>query len=174
MGRCVGLFESSDRFAMKPKDQLQLKGKNHRGFSLIEVTIATGAIAFAAISILAIIPNGLTAATRSSQSTIAARLAAEVQSEIQQVGLASLPADTTYFDGEGKILPNSAEAVYEVYRHVDDCALPGAAMDNNFKKVIVQVVRNPARQTLLIDENSGLRIIPAYLEERTFQFHVLQ
>jgi uncharacterized protein (TIGR02598 family) len=141
-------------------------------FSLIEVTIAMGVMAFAAIAILGIIPNGLAAATRSSQTTIAARLASEVQSEIQQVGLASFATDTTYFDGDGKILTNNTGAVYDVYRSVEDCTLPGASA-GSFKKVIVQVVKNPAGQTFPVDATTGLRTIPSGMDERTFQFHVL-
>ena len=142
------------------------------GFSLIEVTIAMGVMAFAAIAILGIIPNGLAAATRSSQTTIAARLASEVQSEIQQVGLASFATDTTYFDGDGKILTSTPGAVYYVYRSVEDCLLPGAS-SGSFKKVIVQVVKNPAGQTFPVDATTGLRTIPSGMDERTFQFHVL-
>lgn len=145
------------------------------GFSLIEVTIAMGVMAFAAIAILGIIPNGLTAATRSSQTTIAARLASEVQSEIQQVGFASFSTNatnTTYFDGDGKILTNNTGAVYDVYRSVEDCTLPGASA-GSFKKVIVQVVKNPAGQTFPVDATTGLRTIPSGMDERTFQFHVL-
>ncbi len=145
------------------------------GFSLIEVTIAMGVMAFAAIAILGIIPTGLAAATRSSQTTIAARLASEVQSEIQQVGLASFATDatnTTHFDGDGKILPNNTGAVYDVYRSVEDCSLPGAPTAS-FKKVIVQVVKNPAGQTFPVDATTGLRTIPSGIDERTFQFHVL-
>jgi uncharacterized protein (TIGR02598 family) len=143
------------------------------GFSLIEVTIAMGVMAFAAIAILGIIPNGLTAATRSSQTTIAARLASEVQSEIQQVGLASFSTNETYFDGDGKILANASGAVYYVYRSVQDCSLPGASA-GSFKRVIVQVVKNPAGQTFPVDaNNTGLRTLPSGMDERTFQFHVL-
>jgi uncharacterized protein (TIGR02598 family) len=145
------------------------------GFSLIEVTIAMGVMAFAAIAILGIIPNGLSAATRSSQTTIAARLASEVQSEIQQVGLASFSmnsTNTTHFDGDGKILPNNTGAVYDVYRSVEDCSFPGAPTAS-FKKVIVQVVKNPAGQTFPVDATTGLRTIPSGMDERTFQFHVL-
>ena len=151
---------------------MPLIATNPRAFSLIEVTIAMGVMAFAAIAILGIIPNGLAAATRSSQTTIAARLASEVQSEIQQVGLASFATNTTYFDGDGKILTGTAGAVYYVYRSVEACPLPGAAA-GSFQKVIVQVVKNPAGQTFPVDATTGLRTIPVGLEERTFQFHVL-
>jgi uncharacterized protein (TIGR02598 family) len=142
------------------------------GFSLIEITIAMGVMAFAAIAILGIIPNGLSAAMRSSQTTIAARLASEVQSEIQQVGLASFPTNTTYFDGDGKILASTSGAVYYVYRSVEACSLPGASA-GSFQKVIVQVVKNPAGQTFPVDATTGLRTIPSGTDERTFQFHVL-
>ena len=151
---------------------MPLIATNPRAFSLIEVTIAMGVMAFAAIAILGIIPNGLAAATRSSQTTIAARLASEVQSEIQQVGLAAFPTNETYFDGDGKFLTSTAGAVYYVYRSVEDCTLPGASA-GSFKKVIVQVVKNPAGQTFPVDATTGLRTIPSGMDERTFQFHVL-
>jgi uncharacterized protein (TIGR02598 family) len=160
------------RSGQKRTPYLAGDARGEGGFSLIEVTIAMGVMAFAAIAILGIIPNGLSAATRSSQTTIAARLASEVQSEIQQVGLASFATDTTYFDGDGKILTSTSGAVYYVYRSVEDCLLPGAS-SGSFKKVIVQVVKNPAGQTFLVDATTGLRTIPSGMDERTFQFHVL-
>jgi uncharacterized protein (TIGR02598 family) len=155
---------------IKPRFMNRLKTR--KAFSLVEVTIAMGVMAFAATTILALIPNGLTAASRSSHATVAARLAAEVQSEIQQVGLASFPTDTTYFDADGKILPNSTGAVYDVYRSVEDCTLPGAGAAS-FKKVIVQVVKNPGRLALSADASTGLVTLPPGMDERTFQFHVL-
>jgi len=162
------LFGRSGTKIPNPHGRALRKG----GFSLVEVTIAMGVMAFAAIAILGIIPNGLAAATRSSQTTIAARLASEVQSEIQQVGLAAFPTNETYFDGDGKILANTSGAVYYVYRSVQDCPLPGASA-GSFKRVVVQVVKNPAGQTFPLDA-TGLRTIPSGMDERTFQFHVLQ
>ena len=163
------------RSGQKRTPYLAGDARGEGGFSLIEVTIAMGVMAFAAIAILGIIPNGLAAASRSSQTTIAARLASEVQSEIQQVGLASFATDATnmtYFDGDGKFLPNNTGAVYYVYRSVEDCLLPGAS-SGSFKKVIVQVVKKPAGQTFPVDATTGLRTIPSGMDERTFQFHVL-
>ena len=173
----TGDFWWPGRFAFSGRGERRIPNRagdarGEGGFSLIEVTIAMGVMAFAAIAILGIIPNGLAAAMRSSQTTTAARLASEVQSEIQQVGLASFPTDTTYFDGDGKILTGTAGAVYYVYRSVEACALPGASI-GSFQKVIVQVVKNPAGQTFPVDATTGLRTIPVGLEERTFQFHVL-
>ena len=174
----TGDFWWPGRFAFSGRSEKRIPNlagyaRGEDGLSLIEVTIAMGVMAFAASAILGIIPNGLAAATRSSQTTIAARLASEVQSEIQQVGLAAFPTNTTYFDGDGKILTGPAEAVYYVYRSVEDCSLPGAPTAS-FKKVIVQVVKNPAGQTFSLDpNNTGLRTIPSGMDERTFQFHVL-
>ena len=118
----------------KPRFMNRLKTR--KAFSLVEVTIAMGVMAFAAITIMALIPNGLTAASRSSHTTVAARLAAEVQSEIQQVGLASFPTDTTYFDADGKILPNSTTEFSDPFRRrshtwtVIDYRSPDALQEN--------------------------------------------
>lgn len=140
------------------------------GFSLIEVTIAIGVLAFAAVSILGLIPNGLATGMRSHQTMIASRLAAEVQSELQQVGLASLPTDTTFFDVDGRVATNSSTAVFEVYRTIEDCPVPGATSPK-LKRVVVQVVKNPAR-TSLTRAAGGLVTVPPGLEERTYRFHV--
>lgn len=129
-----------------------------------------GVMAFCALAIMGLIPTGLTTATRSASTTTSARLAAEVQSEIQQVGLASFSTNTTWFDVDGKILPNSTGAIYDVYRSVQNCNLSGSST-TTLKRVVVQVVKNPGRQVLSLGTN-GLYTAPAGLEERTFQFHV--
>jgi len=150
-------------------------------FSLVEVTMALGIMSFVAVATLGLIPTGLASSQRSSQTTIAARLAAEVQSELQQVGFASFSTSTTSFDADGRMVqdPNGATVpgtttppVYDVYRTVQSCGLPGST-NWALQRVVVQVVKNPGRQALSRSA-SGLIAASAGLDERSFQFHVAQ
>lgn len=148
--------------------------KNNSAFSLVEVTMALGIMAFAATIVMGLLPNGLMALKRSVHTTVATRLAAEVQSEIQQLGLAAIPTQTTYFDVDGRILGQGAtapaDAIYEVHRTVLDTPLPGAVA-SPLRRVIVQVISNPGRQSLSVGSD-GLVTIPSGFDASTFQFHV--
>lgn len=148
------------------------------GFSLVEVVLALGVLSFVAVVIMGLIPSGLASAQRSSHSTVATRLAAEVQSELQQVGLASFATNTTSFDADGRIVRDLSGAtvadtppVYDVYRSVQSCPLPGTNT-GALQRVVVQVVKNPGQQSL--PRANGLVTVPAGMEERSYQFHVVQ
>ena len=145
-----------------------------RAFSLIEVVIAIGILAFSAVVILGLLPTGLTSFQRSSQSTVAARLATEVQSELQQVGLTNFVTTNTCFDADGQ-LTNTTAAVYVVYRTVvTNTALSGSSIPT-LARVIVQVVKNPGSSRNLTRSTATSPVtIPAGMDERTFQFHVSQ
>lgn len=148
--------------------------RDARGFSLIEVVIAIGILAFSAMVILGLLPTGLTSFQRSSQSTVAARLATEVQSELQQVGLTNFVTDTTFFDADGQ-QTNAPASVYVVYRTVvTNAALSGSSIPT-LARVIVQVVKNPGNSRTLTRSTATSPVtIPAGMDERTFQFHVSQ
>jgi uncharacterized protein (TIGR02598 family) len=155
--------------------------RSRSGFSLIEVTLALGIMAFAAVAIMGLLPIGLTASQRSTSTTAAARLAAEVQSELQQVGLSSFATNTTAFDADGRLVRDMNGAtvpgtttppVYDVYRAVQMCPLPGTNA-GTLQRVVVQVVKNPSQQTLARGPD-GLVTVPVGLEERSYQFHVVQ
>jgi uncharacterized protein (TIGR02598 family) len=156
-----------------------MKSQNASGFSLIEVTIALGILAFVAVSVLGLIPTGLASAQRSGHATVATRLAAEVQAELQQVGLASFSTNTTAFDVDGRIVldlngatVSTTPPVYDVYRTVQACPLPGAST-GTLQRIVVQVVKNPGRQSLSRGADQ-LVTVPTGLEERSYQFHVVQ
>jgi uncharacterized protein (TIGR02598 family) len=158
------------------------------GFSLIEVTLALGVMAFAVVAIMGLLAIGLTSSQRSTSTTAAARLAAEVQSELQQVGLASFFVGDTSFNVEGRIASyydnggnlvlvydgqgKPISQVYDVCRTVLNCNLPGATT-SPLKRVVVQVLNNPGRQPLLRNPSSGLVNVPSGMEELTFEFHVV-
>jgi uncharacterized protein (TIGR02598 family) len=155
--------------------------KNSSAFSLVEVTMALGILGFVAVVILGLIPAGLASSQRSNQTTVATRLAAEVQSELQQVGLASFSTNTTSFDADGRMVRDlngktipgtTTPPVYDVYRTVQTCALPGANT-GVLQRVVVQVVKTPGHHTLP-RAGSGLVAVAPGLDERSYQFHVAQ
>jgi len=137
--------------------------------------MALGIMSFAAIVILGILPTGLTSSQRANRVTVGSRLAAEVQSELQQVGLSSFATTTTSFDVEGRIVTaaqGTTAPVYDVYRSVQSGLLPGVSGTNSLKRILVQVVDNPARRVLTTSTDGSVEIPPG-MEASSYPFYVV-
>jgi len=162
--------------AVRPGDEKHLRCS---GFSLVEVTLAIGILGFSAVVILGLLPTGLASSQRSNLVTVGARLAAEVQSELQEVGLASFQTNTTSFDIDGRMVINAQGAtvgttppVYDVCRTVADCAL-APQVSSPLKRIVVQVLNNPGRKTLSRGDTNLPFTVPAGMDESSFEFHVV-
>jgi len=84
---------------MKNKDS-----RRSRGFSLIEVTIAIGIVAFAFVALLGMLPVGLRTFTDSIDATVEAQIAQRLFGEAQQIkfsDLSTLADSGRYYDAEG-------------------------------------------------------------------------
>lgn len=68
---------------MKPSLRSSKLIKSTSGFSLVEVTLALGICAFCLISLVALLPSGITATQNASKETTAANIASAILSDFQ-------------------------------------------------------------------------------------------
>ena len=140
------------------------------GFSLIEVTLALGLMAFASLAILGLLSTGQSLAARSADITVTSRLAVEVQAELQEAGATNWSTNTTYFDAQGRVT-NAPGRIYEVYRTVLDGSLPGTTA-LPLKTVVVQIFKNPGGAVLSRGSNGLISGPNNNMDERSYLFHV--
>ncbi len=131
---------------MKPLDQ-KTQIENRFAFSLVEVTLALGIIAFAAVSLLGIMPIGLTTFRDSMDSTVATQIAQGVVSSARQgkfSDLANLPTPTFYDDqGAQRAGVGASNHIYKAEIAVtSSMTLPGNTLSNpNTARISVSVTR---------------------------------
>lgn len=89
------------------------------GFTLIEIALTLGIIAFALVAIIGLIPVALQADRAAADDTALAAAANRVASDLYGRGFAYLSATSTakpwpyYFDSEGIPMPAATGALYE-------------------------------------------------------------
>jgi len=84
-------------------------------FSLVEVTLALGVIAFALIAILGLIPVGLSSARDATEDTRVSLIAQDVAVRARALfgpASAASPATNWFFDSEGRFIDQSGGANY--------------------------------------------------------------
>lgn len=147
-----------------------------RGFSLVEITIATGIAAFGLITLIALIPSGMTTFRDAMNVTVSSQIAQRLIKEAVQTDYDTLvnvsngttpPAgvpvikDRRYFNDEGvELQPGEvAKAVFHAHiRVMPGTGLPavGGTVDNNsLATVTVQVALNPSNRSLKVIGGSG-------------------
>jgi len=133
-----------------------------RGFSLIEIAIALGILAFALIPVLGLMPIGLTTLRDTVDTTVSARIAQTVVNQAQQADYNSLPVTggtTYYFDEQGDLIPNSTGALstgalYKASLQIGEpTAIPSGnlgitSMDLATLTITVQLMSTKASRTL--------------------------
>ncbi len=134
-------------------------------FSLVEVTLAIGIVAFAFVSVFGLIPIGLNTFREAMTDSVGLQITQRVLNEMQQTDFNLLTTGATaplrYFDDQGNEVATTAEAVYQVKTRISPVtALPsstGAAPDNdNIATVTVQVVSNPGNRAIQSDAATAL------------------
>lgn len=147
-----------------------------KGFSLVEVTIATGIASFGIISLLGLLPSGLSMFRDAMNVTVSSQIAQRLIKEAVQTDYETLfeiplgaAAPTMpvkkplrYFTDEGVELPvnRAHEAVFHAHtRLMAMTKLPtsGGGLDNDsLATVTIQVVLNPSNRSLqLLDSSRG-------------------
>jgi len=83
--------------------------KKNLGFSLIEVTLAVGIIAFAFLQIISLMPAGLARLHSAKELTVATQIATHVTNELKQTDFTQLRQSPTvffrYYDTSGANFP---------------------------------------------------------------------
>ncbi|TLD70967.1 Verru_Chthon cassette protein B [Phragmitibacter flavus] len=141
------------------------------GFSLVEVTVATGIAAFGIITLLGLLPSGMNMFRDAMNVTVSSQIAQRLIKEAVQtdydllVGVApggtpvaGVPVvkEIRYFTDEGVELPaaDAAEAIFHAHMRVmpgtDLPTLSGVLENSSLATVTVQVALNPQNQDLPI------------------------
>lgn len=123
----------------------------HRGFSLMEVTIAVAIIAFTCIPLIAMLPTGMKTMRDGQREAVGAEIVRLLTNELSMSNwndtqdLETWEDDFRYFDNEGIPLEQKDHAVFTAKIEVgNDTTLPGAPSKNPFlKRVTIKVTHKP-------------------------------
>ena len=122
--------------------------QKNRGFSLVEVTLALGLVSFAVITIMGLLPTGLSTLRQAMNQTVEAQIVRTIGAQSVIAPFTNL-ASLSYFDNEG--LPSTpANAYYTVNVTPSAPVFPGVAnagvMTNSLTALRIQIVarQNPA------------------------------
>jgi len=144
-----------------------------KAFSLVEVALAIGLLAFAGIAVLGFLPTALNVARSTSIDAVSSTIAANVKADLQQVELHGSGISLRYFDLAGLEVPaSSADAVIQAYRSEKTQVLPGL-VPNSLKRVSIQVLHNPGKTSVPVDAD-GWATVPPALTSKTFRFYVVR
>ena len=127
-------------------------------FSLVEVTLALGIVGFAFVSILGMLPIGLTTFHKAMDASVTAQIAQRVIGSVQQTDfslVADAPTSARYFDEEGEEVDLTtspkADWMYKAYIYVNKINKStsgfGGLSSSNLRSVLVKVVNDPSKTT---------------------------
>ena len=84
----------------------------NQGFSLVEVAFAMAVMGFGLLSIVGLVPMGLTHFRQAMNNTVETQIVQSITSDLQLTSFKSLAAGTTYYDGEGNPTATASSAIY--------------------------------------------------------------
>ena len=138
-----------------------------RGFSLVEVTLAVGVVSFALMSVIALIPTGLSSFKVAMDNSVGSQIVERIVNELQQTDFNTLcptkslpmvrsPYQKRYFDDQGNEVTvsggTSAKPSGSIYEAqillTNPTSLPGdGGSSNNLATVSIILVNNPTTQS---------------------------
>lgn len=139
------------------------------GFSLVEITMAIGIVAFAFVAVLGLLPAGLNTFHRAMDASVTGQIFQRVVSEAQQTDFNVLVSDATpnvtFFDDQGNYLgkegsisdEDKRKSIYHVKMRIEPMTtLPGSSTQNtDLATVTVQIANNPGNIILQLDATAG-------------------
>lgn len=144
------------------------------GFSLVEVSLALGIVAFGVIAVFGLLPAGLDTFRLSNDTAVSSQILQKIISEAQETDFDQLIKDKTnnpissgttgvkairYFDDQGKELTSGSGAIYYVNTRIqpatDSPAVPPVT-NLNLATVTIQVANNPGGRTLAYEQDTTL------------------
>lgn len=131
-------------------------------FSLVEVTLTIGIMAFALTSILGLLPVGLATFRQAVDTSVESQIVQRVTTEASQSDFATLVDPNSgartirYYDDQGNKLPSAADAIYHVKVTVESPAsLPSGDLSPDLARLLVDIVNNPGQKPLGVDSATG-------------------
>lgn len=141
------------------------------GFSLVEVTLSLGIVSFAMMTLLSLLPVGLSNVHRAAVQTGEASIAKRMSSELQQIPLSeikSLHHQTHYYDEQGNLLDSGTNAYFSAGFEILDPSIPGAStLDYTAVARTVKVtIRYPQNAPLSAQQISVFSLLAAEQTKR--------
>ena len=96
------------------------------GFSLVEVAMAMAIVGFAMISLIGLLPMGLSNFRQAMNNTVESQIVQSITNQIQLSSFNNLTTSTTpsYYDADGNLLTSAAGAVYTATTTVSSVQSP--------------------------------------------------
>lgn len=132
-----------------------------RGFSLVEITMAIGIVAFAFVAIFGLVPIGLNTFREAMDTSVRAQIVQRVVFEAQQTDPKTLEsrADVLrYFDDEGTEVEPEASIYTTTMALLSETELPETAISQNIMTLTVKVAHNPAHAPNPFGDDSKLHV----------------
>ena len=157
-------FKKSCLFAKSGTPAVRSYLRGETGFSLIEVVLAIGIVSFAFVTLLGLLPVGLTAFRQSIDTTVGSQIVQRVVNEAQQADYTSLINSGTtqrYFDDQANEVTaaNANNSIYTVQVSVSGTtSLPNSAgvQSSNLATISVKIADNPGHVTAPFAANSTI------------------
>lgn len=142
--------------------------KKQGGFSLVEVTLAIGIASFVLMTLIGIMPVGLSATLESARQTAYSQIVSQISSDLGMLPfgeVGSYAAETQYFDQQGNKLNGAETAIFAVTMQVAPPTYPNSEklrnLNDRMERVIVSITQynqgeaKPVRIPLTV-ANSGV------------------
>jgi uncharacterized protein (TIGR02598 family) len=118
--------------------------RSKAGFSLIEVALAAGIVAFALIPMMGLIPMGLNASRQAIDTTIQAQIIQQMTGQAQQTDFSKLStltsATVTCFDANGNVT-TPASAIYKAsFSAPVNMVLPGGSATTRLDTLTIYIL----------------------------------
>lgn len=154
---------------------------SRRGFSLVEIVITLGIMAFGLVPLMALMPIGLNVHRQAIEATVSAQIVARVAHDAQQADFSNLPPSLVYcFDDQGNMLTSGSDGslfstysdqrrLYDVQVTVNKAAsLPasggstGSVQSQNLARIQIDIAANRAGKVNLFTSGTGAGSSAAY------------
>lgn len=131
----------------------RLRSRNSGGgFSLVEVTIALGLVSFVAVSVIGLLPTGLSVMRNAMDQTVEAQIVRSISGQSQVANFTNLTqGGPSYFDHEGQLLSSGEGARYTVTLSRHSPVFPGSSgaptgLSNSLVSLQIEIVQRRGPQ----------------------------
>lgn len=120
-----------------------------QGFSLVEVVVALGIVSVSCLTIVGLIPTGMTALQSAITATTSTAIISRVSAEIQQADFSSFStvnSYTKYYDDQAnEVTTNTGSALYKVTVNITPSAtLPASYVSQNLAVAVICIQNQKA------------------------------
>jgi uncharacterized protein (TIGR02598 family) len=129
------------------------------GFSLVETVLAIGIVAFGLVSLLGLMPVGLSTFRSAMDASISSEIVQHVVSDLRQTDGATGETRYLYFDAQAERLNDAQGALYFVNvvpPPGNRTEVPGGETAS-LRKVLVEIVKNP--RGLALQRDAAGRVV---------------